>query len=157
MKTCSRCNQTKPEDAFGLHKTYGRQAWCRACMSEYCKSPKQRQKAAERRARDAEKVRQRKKVAYRNNKDRVWEQNIMKKYGITADEYFEMLNEQENTCALCDREHAGELKRLAVDHCHKTGKVRGLLCEACNRALGMFHDDVERLFKAIDYLTKHKE
>lgn len=157
MKRCSRCETTKCEEDFGSHKTYGRQAWCRSCMSEYRKTPEQRQKRKERRERDAEKLKDRKRRDYRKNKDLVWAKNIEKKYGITAETYFEMLDAQEGTCALCDRSHAGEVKRLAVDHCHTTGVVRGLLCEACNRALGMFHDCPERLLKAVEYLNKHKE
>lgn len=83
--------------------------------------------------------------------------------GIAVDSYFEMINAQDNKCAICNLEETcidGRSKdkkprRLSIDHCHKTGIVRGLLCHACNTAIGKFKDDVELLHKAIEYITKH--
>lgn len=71
-------------------------------------------------------------------------------YGITLDEHERRAEAQGNACAICGR-HNGR-KRLAVDHDHKTGEVRGLLCEKCNQGLGNFGDDPDRLRKAADYL-----
>ena len=59
---------------------------------------------------------------------------------------------QNNKCALCLKE-----KELFVDHCHDTGNVRGLLCRECNTSLGKFHDDVNILTRAIDYIIKGKQ
>jgi len=78
------------------------------------------------------------------------------KYGITAEEYDQMLLKQENVCAICGLEAGGGRgaeSRLAVDHNHETGKVRGLLCNNCNNGLGRFKDNPELLRKAIDYLS----
>lgn len=70
--------------------------------------------------------------------------------------YEEMFAEQEGRCKICRRKEwrsiQGHLLKLCVDHCHETGLVRGLLCYQCNAGLGMFHDDVERLKRAILYL-----
>ena len=76
-------------------------------------------------------------------------------YGITIEEYVSMFNAQNGCCAICDKQTALNAKgsaRLAVDHSHKTGKVRGLLCMECNQALGKFKDSTEILRKALGYL-----
>lgn len=73
-------------------------------------------------------------------------------YNITVEDYNNMLDKQENKCFCCER-HIDDLKKnLHVDHCHKTGKVRGLLCYNCNSALGSVRDSVEILKKMIIYL-----
>ena len=70
---------------------------------------------------------------------------------MTYDEFKKMLIKQDNKCAICGNEETK--RRMSVDHCHKTGKVRGLLCQLCNTSLGGFQDDVNRLKKAIKYLS----
>ena len=83
--------------------------------------------------------------------------NLRKNYAITENEYAALLEKQDGVCAICDqseRSHRnGAPNRLSVDHCHRTGVVRGLLCHACNRALGLFNDDVARMEAAFRYLT----
>lgn len=85
------------------------------------------------------------------------------KYGLSLESYNKMLDEQNNTCKICKKEERcknnqfnGKLSMLAVDHCHKTGKVRGLLCATCNKALGAFNDDIEIMSNAIRYLQENK-
>jgi hypothetical protein len=69
-----------------------------------------------------------------------------------------MLSEQNGVCALCPREISLDVPRsLHVDHCHETGRVRGLLCHKCNPGLGQFEDDPERLERAAAYVRKHKD
>jgi hypothetical protein len=75
-------------------------------------------------------------------------------YNITPKQYAEMLVAQDRRCAVCKRrEPRGKDKYFHVDHDHKTGKVRGLLCSFCNAGLGMFEDDPERMRAAIAYLA----
>lgn len=80
---------------------------------------------------------------------------LKRNYGITYDNYLEMHNKQNGKCALCGGE-GFKMKpnsvALVVDHCHATGRVRGLLCHNCNRALGLLKDNKEVLRKAIDYV-----
>lgn len=71
-------------------------------------------------------------------------------FGITQKKYNEMLEIQNEGCKICGKKQ--ETRSLAVDHDHKTGKVRGLLCTACNLALGMVHDDIDVLQQMISYL-----
>lgn len=79
---------------------------------------------------------------------------IRNQYGITLEQYNNMLEAQNYTCAICGNGDEVEGRRLAIDHCHTTGEVRGLLCGKCNRALGLFYDNKDLLSKAIKYLTK---
>lgn len=89
------------------------------------------------------------------------ESDIKKKFGITLFEYGQMLLAQNGKCAICGGLEAGtrngEAKAFAVDHDHKTGKVRGLLCEACNQGIGKLKDDPAVLRAAADYLDKHTD
>jgi len=79
---------------------------------------------------------------------------LKRKFGITPEQYDLMFTMQNGYCAICNI-HQSKLKyRLAVDHCHTTGKVRGLLCSACNKALGVFNDSITTLNVAIKYLEK---
>ena len=85
------------------------------------------------------------------------------KYGITLDIYREMLVVQNSLCAICHLPEtekdgkAGRIKLLSVDHSHKTGKVRGLLCASCNKGLGLFEDSEQMLRSAAAYLDRFPE
>lgn len=75
---------------------------------------------------------------------------LNKKYGITQEYYDKMLSDQNGSCAIC----RVLLVRPLVDHCHKTGKVRGLLCDSCNFGIGSFKDDIDVLERARQYLSR---
>lgn len=82
---------------------------------------------------------------------------LQRNYGITYSDYTRMLKEQDHKCSICRGEgfvmDASKHKlKLVVDHCHSSGKVRGLLCHNCNRALGLFQDSMSSLTRAIEYL-----
>lgn len=82
-------------------------------------------------------------------KERVRRRRLELRYGITHDEYQALVIKQGERCAICTQQ-----KSLHVDHDHISGKVRGLLCGSCNRALGLFYDQVPLMEKAISYLKK---
>lgn len=86
---------------------------------------------------------------------------LLKSFGITLDQYNEMLKAQAYGCAICARPerttHRGRPRALAVDHCHKTGIVRGLLCNDCNTGIARFDDDVALMRRAIAYVEKHAQ
>lgn len=71
-------------------------------------------------------------------------------YGLTIDQFDEMMLNQGGMCAICDRE-----RNLHIDHDHITGKVRSLLCMPCNQAIGALQDSAERMLKAAEYIKKH--
>ena len=82
----------------------------------------------------------------------------LRKYGITLEQYDEMLISQGGTCAICGQEEktvhskTGNPNSLNVDHDHDTGRIRGLLCSPCNRALGLIGDSLERAKSLVEYL-----
>jgi hypothetical protein len=92
----------------------------------------------------------------KRNPDKVKNSELKSMFGITLQEYNAMLEQQDNTCAICKNPETDENVSLAVDHCHTTGKVRGLLCSNCNRGLGLFRDLVGNLENAIKYLEENK-
>lgn len=80
---------------------------------------------------------------------------LKKYYGITIDDYNDMFLQQSGCCKICTTHQSKLLKALSVDHCHKTGKIRGLLCGRCNMALGQFKDSFELCLKASKYLLEN--
>lgn len=77
-------------------------------------------------------------------------------YGMSIDDYNLILKKQKYKCAICGKHESEQVKRLSVDHNHKCGSIRGLLCDACNRGLGFFRDNHKILSKAIKYLQDLK-
>ncbi len=93
----------------------------------------------------------------RKNYNPVWRRNyqLKKKYGITQHQYEIMLAGQIYGCAICGEDAGnGSGKKFHVDHCHGTGKIRGLLCYTCNIGLGSFQDNPVKLTRAIEYLRE---
>ena len=136
-KVCTKCKIAKSTSLFKTSKRNktGFSSWCRKCDSEH----------GNKRYRDVLS----KDVNY---KYKAHISQVYYFYGITEDDYKELLVKQDYACAIC-LTHQDELNsRLAVDHCHKTNVIRGLLCGKCNRGLGIFQDSEELLNKAIKYL-----
>ncbi len=72
---------------------------------------------------------------------------LLKKYGISLKQRNDLETKQAGLCAICNKN-----KKLYIDHCHSSGRIRGLLCNECNMALGLFNDNKEAISKAIEYL-----
>jgi DNA-binding helix-hairpin-helix protein with protein kinase domain len=85
---------------------------------------------------------------------RVWEAGIKSKYNLTPFEYKKILDNQGGVCAICQKKNKNG-RRLSVDHNHKTGQVRQLLCHNHNVAIGHFNESIEDMKRAIDYLERH--
>jgi hypothetical protein len=90
-------------------------------------------------------------VDRQKKKERKW--NLKRSYNITLEDYDELLLKQKNCCAICGKHQSNLTRTLFVDHCHTTGKVRGLLCHHCNILLGNAEDNITVLESAISYLT----
>jgi hypothetical protein len=101
------------------------------------------------------------KEYYKTNKERLRLKSragiLRRNYNITIDQYNQMLKDQNECCAICHKHKSLFKKNLAVDHCHKTSKVRGLLCTLCNQSLGSLNEDVNVINNMIKYIEKHKE
>ena len=144
MSVCSDCGEYKKLDCFQSCKSNskgierGVKIYCKDCMSK-------RHASSDRVA----------------NRERMREIHMKRSYGITRDDYKEMVISQNGVCAICGKaetaKRGGSILPLAVDHCHYTGEIRGLLCSSCNKALGYFYDNVDTLQKAIDYIESHKK
>jgi predicted methyltransferase len=102
--------------------------------------------------------RQRKWAASNPEKAFITMQNArLAKYGIDLAKRSEMSINQDHKCKICGKPEDLQTKKMAVDHCHETGKVRGLLCDPCNRGLGLFYDNPETLLKAANYILNFQE
>lgn len=73
-------------------------------------------------------------------------------YGITPEQYNELFEKQKGCCFACKTNHTDLKRGLLIDHCHTTGRIRGLLCDGCNKALGCIKDNPETLLNLINYL-----
>lgn len=139
MKTCTVCKQTKPQSDF-----YRRSA--RPGGDSRCK-----------RCRDITGKPHRVKY-YKEHRDAVIGQaraaSLVKKYGITEEQFLQLLEDQNGECAICGTPNGLVTRKakLAIDHNHATGEIRGLLCMSCNTALGNLQDSPELLMKAHAYL-----
>lgn len=98
------------------------------------------------------------KERYKQNWPKYRTKRRLSLYNLTPEAYTELYNKQRGLCAICNKENLkkGKAAELCVDHCHTTGKVRGLLCHTCNQMLGLSHDDVGVLGNAIKYLNDTK-
>lgn len=156
-KICTKCDSEKPLDDFYRRElsSDGRGVWCKECMNEQTREWR-------RENRDAYRERHREYHAEwrRRNPDIVREHqrraDLKKSYGMTEDDFHEMLRDQGGGCAICGRTPGTERRNLSVDHCHERGHVRGILCGPCNTGLGMFGDDIAMLRAAREYLVSHR-
>ena len=142
FKPCIICNLTKEIALF--HKNLNKDRHFNICKDCHYKRYTEWRKNPE----NAEKVRQ-----YRRNAA------FKIRYGITLEQYSQMVKDQNEICLICSRKPDGygpiQSRVLSVDHCHTTGRIRGLLCHRCNTALGAFREDINILKKAIQYIEKH--
>jgi hypothetical protein len=134
MKFCSKCGKEKSYIEFHKNKRQitGYHAHCKDCRSEYSKKHV-------------------KKLSEKSRQSR-----LKIKFGISDEDYKFLLKQQNFSCAICHKHENQINRKLAVDHCHKTGKVRGLLCSNCNTGIGNLRDSTYLLFKSICYLLKFK-
>lgn len=116
---------------------------------------KLREKNRQWRAKNPERAKELRRNWYRNNPEKARDMDLRGTYGISLQQWNEMFEAQGRCCAVCERSDPGK-QGWHTDHDHETGQVRGILCYKCNPGLGMFGDDVGRLQRAIDYLSKFK-
>ncbi len=88
------------------------------------------------------------------NPDKEYERNLLRNFNMTLVEYFDIFDAQGGVCYICKKPELN--RRLAVDHCHATGKIRKLLCSRCNTSLGRMNEDIELFQEHINYIKEHK-
>ena len=137
MRTCNICGETKALTEYYVNNKGNLHGKCKKC---YVK--KQQENYTPEKGRD---------------------KNLRYNYGITLEEYNTLLSNQDGKCATCGTTEPGGRKsgrgggtNVFVDHCHDTGKVRGLLCHSCNRAMGLLGDNVSVIESMIKYLESYE-
>lgn len=184
-KICTRCKIPRDLALFRWLKKHHRgkpeihrDSWCADCRKAYKRTPEYRLKQNNRfqrryledpefrekaiariaayKAKDREAYLARQRESAKKNGGYL-NKRLLAKFGITTAEYCAMRDAQNKRCAICNREESTRQRRLAVDHDHALGVVRGLLCHHCNTGLGNFFDDPALLFKAVQYLAKHSK
>ena len=145
-KVCTKCLRDLPLNSFAKNSKgkFGHKSVCKSCSNK-----EQKILVQQRKEEDLDKWRR-----FR------WEKHIKSAYGLTPENYWFMAEKQNYGCAICNTKDnfvAQNPDRLFVDHCHTTGKVRGLLCYHCNTLLGLSKDSVSILNRAIKYLETNVE
>lgn len=128
---CPGCKKSKPKNQFDRNRSSstGRSTYCKSCSAK------------------------RRKETYNRDGGASWrDYRYRKLYGITFEQYSRILKRQRGVCAICKRKV--KTRKLALDHCHKTGKVRGVLCTRCNSMIAFAEDNPLILESAIRYLQK---
>jgi len=136
MQTCLRCKEEKPLTEFQRESTRksGYRGRCKSCEAETRKVPS---------------------TSY-DTPQKAWRRHIKAKFGITEDVYHELYANQNGRCAICGTEDPSSKHGFfSIDHCHTTGKIRGLLCQHCNKGLGMFRESAKSLQEAVAYLQQN--
>lgn len=130
LKICAKCKTPKEPGDFCRDLLKGLKSWCKECAN-----------TAQKERYDRDSNRRRAKT----------EGNIELKYGLTPEAWGNLFEKQGGVCAICKNPET-QNKRISVDHDHETGKVRGLLCNNCNRGLGLLKDSLHTLSAAVEYL-----
>lgn len=156
MKTCTKCKESKAVTEF-YKASNGHRAQCKQCMTaserlKYKEDPEYKDSKCS-------KVRQKWEedpALWSKRKLAVRKSHLKRHYGMSIADWNTMLLQQNSCCAIC-KTHIESCthQQLVVDHDHVTGKVRALLCDLCNTALGKFKDKPELLREAADYLERH--
>jgi len=130
-KRCTKCGEDKELDQFPSERrsSDGVTAQCKSCRSQYYKD-------------------------WRDKKGgNLYDRTI--RYGMSPEEYEELLEEQLNCCACCGSSNPKRKSGFVIDHDHNTGLVRGLLCHNCNIGIGQLGDSISGVTNALNYLRKH--
>lgn len=128
QKRCKSCQSVKPLDQFAIdsRRRDGYQVWCKQCFAKH----------------------------YRSTGGKAQRKHTFGKYGITVADFIAMWTSQQGVCAACGDPLDRTSSNTHIDHCHVTGRVRGILCRACNHALGNVKDSIERLEGLVRYLRR---
>lgn len=143
-RKCSDCQKFKPLWCFNKNKAY----YDKSGYDNLCKKCK--------RIRGKQRIPSKRHEKYLKNKQDILDRELYRNYGITREQYNEILKQQDYLCAICGKHQSESHKGLHVDHCHDTKRVRGLLCGSCNLAIGLLKHNITYLSKAIEYLRVHE-
>ena len=141
-KVCFRCKVRKAAEEFSVQRrnSDGLHSWCRGCLSAWKRDNRSKRHS------DAIAYERQQYAKHRDRKNRA---RRCRQYGLTESEYDALIRQADGRCASCGLSEAS----LVIDHDHRTGAVRGVLCAKCNAGIGFFDDDPQKLRQAIAYLA----
>ena len=144
LRICKTCGKEKAHNDFPKHKGY------KECIRPHCIECRREKELAYHHKHKNDETK-----SYKYDKAKDKNKKLMSAYNITFEEYKTMIEVQDYKCCICgDILNTDLKKRLApVDHCHKTGRIRGILCKDCNVGLGSFKDDIDVMNSAIQYIA----
>jgi hypothetical protein len=144
MKKCRICNETD-ETKFSPSRTNQ----CKSCVQQYRKDKRAGTWTP------AQVKGDRSKTDNHKTPEATWKRHIKAKFGINENAYHDLVESQGNRCGICRTDSpSSKHGKWSIDHCHSTGKIRGLLCQSCNKGLGLFRDNVAFLQQAVQYLNR---
>lgn len=161
MKKCSKCQLEKPFIEFNKAKKrrFGLSGWCRECLKNwhrnyYLEGGKERYKKYvnknKERIANQKRIYRKAHIEHLKQVQFIW--RLKHLYNLTEEEYYGILKKQNYLCFICHKE-----RKLVIDHSHKTGKVRALICKPCNRLVGKDIENISLLERAIEYLKLYDE
>lgn len=160
--SCSKCGRLKPEEQFYLRSDGRPRSYCKECYRIHNREQYKRHQT-KREEYDAARGsgwnrHPENREKYMPTDRQAHDKYLQRTYGIDIEEFDRIWSSQGETCAVCEGRHSDSARnrRPTVDHDHKTGRVRGLLCFTCNTSIGKLGDTYEALQRAADYL-KDKE
>ena len=168
-RPCTVCGEIKPLAAFGKHPKgmAGHIGWCKECgnrkaRERYNSNPEFYRNKRRESKREYDQRRYAELIAsgQKPKRDPIKAKNayLLRNYGINYEQYLQLLEAQNHQCAICGTEESDRKGGdLVVDHCHTTGKVRGMLCQKCNLMLGNANDLISTLEQAVIYLRDRGE
>ena len=158
MKVCNKCLEEKPIECFH-NRGDRKRATCKECdrkkNREYYETYRERilTRNKEYRGRSLEQISENKARYYRENKEVILEKMAAKDFGITVEEVRDL---RKLPCRICGTEKCKSGRAIAIDHCHETGRIRGVLCANCNTGIGLLNDSPELLRNAASYLEENQ-
>lgn len=149
MKTCTKCKEEKSIEQFPPNKKTldKRGSWCKGCVAPLGKEDYKKNKVD----RDLKT-----KKWQKENRHKLKGYRLKKQFNMSNSDFDTLLKAQDHKCLICNAHESQIDTVMCIDHCHSTGKIRGLLCRSCNLAIGLLKDNIPALKRAIDYLDKNK-
>src|SRR3990167_4902244 len=161
-RICTKCGAEK-RLLLDFHRSprsrAGRSRICKYCTLVYEREYREKNKqsvldnARRYRSENKESINAYKRAWFRTNPTKSREYGLKQSFGISLQDYDKMLEKQGGGCAICGSRKSQRWEALCVDHCHKTGSIRGLLCVQCNAGIGFFRDNIHVLTRAIEYIS----
>jgi len=146
-KVCTKCGVGQPKQNY-----YVKSGKCKSCVNEERRVAYQK---------DPTKIIQRVQKYRKENPEKIRDAKLKQAYGVGTDYYNNKLAEQNGVCAGCRKNRRlvwrGKEVEMALDHCHTTGKPRGVLCDKCNRAFGLLDENITTMENLIEYKRKYQK